>query len=343
MSHLEIDIDAAEWDRELAALNGHPWQSAYWGNTQHEIEGVPDRRIRLRRNGETVQMVRVEQRNVPKLGKMAWVRRGPTNSVAAGVPELEPEIVSWLGREGYCLAVTSPFFGQVAQDQGPEAVVDPREARTIWVDLTLGVETLWQNLQRNFRNDVGRARKKGVTIETTRDPQKIADYCDLYHQLGETKGFEIRSSKEFILSLISQSRSDIAGVYLFLAMVDGDIAAGAMVCRCGGSLHYMIGVSNRRHSKLRPAEALHWAVMEWGVAEGCLRYDLEGIDAKGNPGVYAFKKKMGGDEIIFPQRKVYPLNLTGHVIKPIAGYVLNSGKSGLQTLAQGLWTRRAAM
>ncbi len=343
MSDIEIDVDAGEWDKELAAYSGHPWQSAYWGNTQHEIEGVPDRRIRLRKNGETVQMVRVEQRNVPSLGKMAWIRRGPTNAVADGMPELEPEIMRWLGQEGYCLAVSSPFSGQVARDEGADAAADPNVSRTIWVDLMLGTETLWQNLQRTFRSDVGRARKKGVTVETTRDPQLIADYCDLYQQLGETKGFEIRTSKEFILNVISRSQSDVAGAHLFLALFEGEIAAGAMICRCGGSLHYMNGVSNRKHSRLVPAVALHWAVMEWGVSRGCLRYDLEGIDARHNPGVYAFKKKMGGDEIVFPPRQVYPLNLTGQLIKPIAGYVLNSGKSGLQALASGLWTRRAAI
>jgi len=343
MTDIQLDIEAEEWDRELAAFGGHPWQSAYWGTTQKQIEGVNDRRIRLRRDGRTIQLVRIEERHLPRLGKLAWIRRGPVAAeLGNGPPKLEPEIASWLAREGFCLAVSSPWQGEIAEKPADEQPSGANETRTIWIDLTLGKERLWDNLQRYFRHNVGRAQRKGVVVETTRDPARIADYADLYHQLGETKGFEIRSSRNFISTLVQNSCAEHAGAHLFLATHEGDIAAGAMICRIGRSIHYMNGVSNRKLSKLRPAEALHWAIIEWGIAQGCTRYDLEGIDAKGNPGVYAFKKKMGGDEIILAPRQVMPLTVTGRLLKPVAGLVLNSGSSGLQSLAQGLWKRPSA-
>ena len=43
------------------------------------------------------------------------------------------------------------------------------------------------------------------------------------------------------------------------------------------------------------------------------RYDLEGIDPVGNPGVYQFKKKMGGVEVVLQGMEVVPLSLVGRV------------------------------
>ena len=51
--------------------------------------------------------------------------------------------------------------------------------------------------------------------------------------------------------------------------------------------------------------------MEWAVSQGCTRYDLEGIDPDNNPGVYAFKKKMGGEEVDLAGKEYQPLNMLG--------------------------------
>ena len=71
------------------------------------------------------------------------------------------------------------------------------------------------------------------------------------------------------------------------------------------------GASDRKFSKQRVGEAVQWAVMEWAAANGCTRYDLEGIDPVNNPGVYVFKKKMGGEIIDLVGQEYVPLNARG--------------------------------
>lgn len=338
MKKIDVDIDRDEWDRTLARLGGHPWQSAFWGCAQSEIEGSKELRLRLRDGTDTIQMVRVEERHVKRLGKLAWIRRGPTSSGEAVDPgKLEPELADWLGNSGFLLAVSSPWYR--CEPAGTDR--QSNQSRTIWVDLSIGVDALWSGLERNFRNDVGRARRKGVSVEVTADPARIAEYGELYRQLGEAKGFSQRMTPEMIQKLATQPSFEGSDAHLFLAIAEGEIAAGALICRCGNSVSYMNGASNRKFSKLRPAEALHWSVMEWAVAQGCHRYELEGIDPEGNPGVYAFKKKMGGEEITLPPRQVEALNLKGRMIKPLADYVLNSRSTGFHSFAQGFMKRSA--
>jgi lipid II:glycine glycyltransferase (peptidoglycan interpeptide bridge formation enzyme) len=51
---------------------------------------------------------------------------------------------------------------------------------------------------------------------------------------------------------------------------------------------------------MNAAYLLQWAAIQKAKALGCQWYDLGGIDPEGNPGVYNFKKRMGGKEIILP-------------------------------------------
>lgn len=84
--------------------------------------------------------------------------------------------------------------------------------------------------------------------------------------------------------------------------------------RAGKHLHYLWGAVDRAHARARAGEALQWAVIEWGLAQGCTRYDLEGIDPVNNPGTYQFKKKMGGTQIQLQQQLERPLDWRGSVV-----------------------------
>ena len=69
---------------------------------------------------------------------------------------------------------------------------------------------------------------------------------------------------------------------------------------------------------MRAGEAVHWAAIEWGLAMGCTRYDLEGIDPQGNPGTYKFKKKMGGTEVALSGKRYIPIGTYGRIVSWLA-------------------------
>ena len=100
---------------------------------------------------------------------------------------------------------------------------------------------------------------------------------------------------------------------LYVGEVGGELAAGAIVARSGGHLHYLWGASDRRFSKYRVSEAIQWQIIQDGVASSMERYDLEGIDPVGNPGVYEFKRKLGGTEVVLQGMEVSPLSWVGRV------------------------------
>lgn len=336
MFRIESGVDGEVWDEELARLSGHPWQSAAWGDAQRETEGVEDYRLKLSHGGQTVQMVRIETRKVPGLGKLAWIRRGPT-----GAPNLfdqtrlHPIIGKWLADHGFVFAVANPWCRHFG------APTSTAQSRTIWIDLTIGQEQLWRNLQSHWRSGVNRAQRRGIVVETTRDPEMISRYFALCDEISKFKGFELRMSAALIERLLEAPQSTHTEAQLFIARHEDEIAAGALMYRCGASVHYMGGASNRAFSRQHPGEALHWAVIEWALAKGCMRYDLEGIDPIGNPGTYDFKRKMGGEEVTLASRRLTPINITGHLLAPVARPLLDSRFTNLSVVTQWIRTRSA--
>jgi len=151
----------------------------------------------------------------------------------------------------------------------------------------------------------------------------------LCRSISERKQFRLAQSLAMILQLLKQTTSEVEAK-LFLARYKGRIGAGACIIRCGRSLHYFWGGTDREASEARVGEAVQSAVIEWGMEQCCTHYDLEGIDPVGNPGTYAFKKKMGGREVALEGKRYYPLCLRGRVLNWIESCgVSHLGRAGI--------------
>ena len=308
--HEQHDLRA--WDRTLAELGGHPLQSALWGAARKRAEGIEFRCLEGRGNNAVVALARVEARRVPLLGTVAWIPKGP---VAGNGIDPIPSLMRYLTQQGCIMGAWAPWkqhVGQALEGQVPEAGAAPR---TIWLDLTLGKEQLLRNLDTQWRYGVGRATREGVSIVETTAAEDIQQFHALCVQISLAKGFELPASLPLMQQLLTlSSPDDPVEARLFAARVENQLVGGVFILRAGKHVHYIWGGVDREHSRVRAGEALQWAVIEWGLAQGCTLYDLEGIDPVNNPGTYQFKKKMGGQEVTLAPQTQLPLNWRGWLV-----------------------------
>jgi hypothetical protein len=306
------DPDPAEWDSALAGLEGHPLQSAFWGNARRAVDGIRDHRWWATRRGVPVWMVRFEERRIPALGCIAWAPKGPTGELPGSTELLPRTLVERLKRLGTTLMITDPWQDAVeAREVLAKRSVRPK---TIWIDLAAGRECLWRNLDKQWRYGVGRAERLGVIVETTRSLSDIETFFGLCTDISQTKGFRLPASIDLMKGLLEADENNAVEARLFVARHEGRLGAGAFLVRCGRSIHYFWGATDRALSKQRVGEAVQWAAIEWALAKKCGRYDLEGIDPRRNSGVYEFKKKMGGREIMLAGRQRFPLGIRGQLV-----------------------------
>ena len=290
----------------MARMDAHPLQSALWGNARHKVDGIPQLQLACHVDSGVVSgLARIEIRTAPFVGKIAWVPKGPVlpaNHESTAIAALCAE----LKRRGFIACITNRYVVSDSEKPG--------QPRTIWLDLTQGLDALSQALDSQWRYGARRALREGVAVRVTTDSTDVSAFYALCNALSETKGFSLPGSEALMQELIrSSSPTAAVGMTLYVSEVDGVIAGGALVAKSGRHLHYFWGASDRRFSKYRVSEAVQWQVIQDGVALGMTRYDLEGIHPKGNQGVSEFKRKMGGRKVTMQGMEATPLSWVGRV------------------------------
>lgn len=307
------------WDSAIADIGGHPLQSSVWGQARQHASGIAENYF-VGRHGEVINwMARVEERRVVGLGRIAWVPRGPSVCTSYEWDHAIDELRQQLSLGGYILFAISPWretpASVKAADLKPDSFVGRRTIqRTIWLDLKQGKDALWGQLNKQWRYGVGRAARFGVVVERADDHETVAEFFDLCVRVSQKKGFQLPASLPLMQRLLELGADGPVQALLFVARFEGRLGSGVFVLRCGSSLHYVWGGTDRQFSKQRVAEATQWAVVEWALQQGCTLYDLEGIDPVANPGTYHFKKKMGGCEVEMPGEIFVPLSRRGRVL-----------------------------
>lgn len=302
---IKTDFSGDQWDGVLASLGGHPLQSALWGDARQACDGVYDQRLVVYNKNEIIGLIRLEQRGKGPLKKfLAWVPQGPIIAEGYDWQTIRSTLLEQKKFSSFSLLVTNPW----------EKLSSPHETlarRTIWIDLKLGKERLWSNLDKQWRYGARRAEKLNVVVETTKEKNKIQAFFNLCQKVSDDKKFKLKGSPAFLHYLLTQNTTaDVEGV-LFLANHQHSLCAGAFILRVGKTIHYMWGAVDRQYSKERVGEYIQWQIIEWACSQGYHRYDLEGIDEIANPGVASFKKKMGGEVIGLAGKNIYPLNWRG--------------------------------
>ena len=300
------DIEAVEWDRMLAELGGHPLQSALWGQARREVDGIRDHRWVAMKDNCPIFMIRIEERRLPGFGWVGWAPKGPVGYSFTEIFTSATALWKHLTQLGMILLVTDRWetTNKTSNDSGEVAV-----PQTIWLDLTLRREQLWRNLDTRIRYGVKKATKNEVVVTESVNITDIEYFEALCVQISKKKGFHFSASRSLLKYLLAAG-GEFVEAKLILANKEQNILGGAFLIRCGTSVHYFWGGVDRSFPS-GVGEAVQWGAIEWALGKNCRCYDLEGIDPIGNPGVYAFKKKMGGRIVSLVAREYFPADIRG--------------------------------
>ena len=152
--------------------------------------------------------------------------------------------------------------------------------------------------------------RSGATASTTQsggsfgvvegwDERLFDEFSSLFDELVARKSFEAPLGPDFHAQLQKQLPS-AERMLIAIAWVEDEPAAGIVASISGDTAVYLLGASNDVGRKRNASYLLQWKVIEAASARGCRWYDLGGVDAEANPGVYRFKLGLGGDERVSP-------------------------------------------
>jgi len=167
---------------------------------------------------------------------------------------------------------------------------------TFLIDLSLGQDVLWKNLDKHSaRKNIERSKKRGVYIKE----MQRSDLISYHKMLQETKQ-KVDSNVNISDVEILWDNLYLIGLTGFLAFED-EIPIGGILVSSFNKYINEWGVARTEKdviNKLYSHDLLKWEIIEWGIKNKFHFYDLSGVSTESKNekemGIFRYKKKWGG-------------------------------------------------
>jgi len=270
--------------------------------------------IALRQGNDVIGMADIRIKKIPlfKTG-IAYINGGPivrrNNDADAERLKfcLQALINEYIEKRGLVLRIRTPLGSpdwnhtqtSVFIEKGFAFSAGGGRYRTFLLDIGRPLEEIRKNFARNWRNHLNSAEKGKFTIRTGENLELFAEFCELYEELIQRKQFEVDLDARFYAQVQDQL-ADGERFRISIVDIEGKVAAGHVASMLGDTCVYLLGASNQEGLRSKASYLLQWHIIQVARKQDCQWYDLGGIDPERNPGVYDFKKGLGGIDITAP-------------------------------------------
>jgi lipid II:glycine glycyltransferase (peptidoglycan interpeptide bridge formation enzyme) len=164
---------------------------------------------------------------------------------------------------------------------------------TFILDLDHSLLNIRKDLDRKWRNHLSKAERSNIHVTYSEAPIDFDRFKPLLLDLMRTKRFAPGRDIGFFRRVQTEAEQ-YERITVCLAWHNGAPVAGALISFAGSAAVYLLGASNPDGRVLRASFLLQWTVIKNAKALGKRFYDLGGVNEQANPGVYRFKKGLGG-------------------------------------------------
>lgn len=175
--------------------------------------------------------------------------------------------------------------------------------RTFRVDVMPPLEHVRKGLQQRWRNYLKSAEGAGFQVSDGTQKKFYDEFLWMYDEMMARKRFETSVDvREF--GRIQERLPAPLKMRVFLCENQGNLMNALVVSRIGETGIYLLAATSNAGLEGKGAHLLQWTAMTRLHEEGAKWYDLGGCHPERNPGVYQFKKGMGGAEsLMMPRRE----------------------------------------
>ncbi len=170
------------------------------------------------------------------------------------------------------------------------------------LDLTKSEEALLEGMRQRLRRALRKAAKNNITVETSTNPDDIAEFYQIQLQTARRHDFT-HFSEDFLKKQFAAFAAT-GNAVLYTARYEGEILAQNFMIFYGNEASYHYGVSTELGTKLSGAPLLHMQAMRDARERGITRYNFWGIVGEDETshrfyGVSVFKRGFGVDELMY--------------------------------------------
>jgi lipid II:glycine glycyltransferase (peptidoglycan interpeptide bridge formation enzyme) len=166
--------------------------------------------------------------------------------------------------------------------------------KSILLDITSDEDTRLVSASKNWRHNLRRAKKRLGTIKRVLTPN-IDELIDLYTEMETRKSLPAQFTKKQLIKMFDTLKEDL--FYYECREESGEVIAIRAIAVINDMGWDLLAASNQNARKQYSTYALIWKIINDLHSCGTKTFDFGGIDPDKNPGVYNFKKGLGGVEV----------------------------------------------
>ena len=328
-THLEYP-DRAEWRKAAAAFGDYSYRQVWdFGIACADRLGACSEHVAIREGTDLLGLADVRIKRLPVVGSgIAYingaplVRRNGTSEPQRLGSCLKALLREYVEQRGLVLRVLPALGGPVWNAEQEQVFAglgferaDAPPYRTLLVAIDPPMEQIRKAFDQKWRNGLNRAERNGLTVRSGDAHLLFEEFCALYRQLLDRKGFDVDLHADFYAAV---QRNLANGERFLVSLVDvaGKPAAGHVASALGDTCVYLLGASNDEGMQNKASYLLQWHTIQMARKRDCVFYDLGGIDPDGNPGVYHFKQGLKGMDVTAPgPYEMQPVGLRRHIVR----------------------------
>jgi len=165
---------------------------------------------------------------------------------------------------------------------------------TYRIDLSLGIDGIWERFDRKLRVEINKAVRDGITVRMGNkdDLEYIHDSLYVrYHQ----QGLRPVNYKKYLHSVYDTFSRD--NIKIFVAEYQGQRVGGTINLCYKDIMYLWVGIPKSDLAGISPNALIQWEAIKWALGHGLKYY--EEMDAGDDPRLRYFKSKYNPDLVIW--------------------------------------------
>lgn len=166
------------------------------------------------------------------------------------------------------------------------------------IDLTKGLEKIWNDIHNTRRRQVKRGFRRGITVEIGKEVKDLRPYYDILKNTYTNAGLPLQDFSFF--ENIYNNLTASGNIIFFSAFDKEKLIGHRIILSYKNTLYDWFAGDLPEARDKYTNDVLVWEVLKWGSENGFKRFDFGGAGEPGKEyGVRDFKKKFGGDLVAF--------------------------------------------
>lgn len=185
---------------------------------------------------------------------------------------------------------------KILENEGFKNNSNSNPYRTFLVDISHPLEDIRKKLNAKWRNHLNRAEKNNLVIHEGNGIELYDIFLKLQAEMQQRKnyipGVDYEEFKQIQASLPEPDKMRIV-----VCEYEGEPLTATLASAVGNTGIYLLGASGDKGMQMKGSYLAQWLIIKWLKEQGCIHYDLGGINPESNPGVYSFKFGMSGQDV----------------------------------------------